>query len=127
MNSQLIKLPKPARPSMRQLKIRLKIRIRNAAVSIIELLQGWLRALLYVIDPPWWKTGERADFYSATPCCGKPMSVLHEDGPRACVEWNPWNRVMQCHRCSAIYVPDPDTDLGVLESDDANDADEPPT
>lgn len=47
-----------------------------------------------------------------TKCCGKPM-VRTEDG-RAVVLWNPYNRVVQCHCCGAIYEPQEEEN----ESDD---------
>ena len=38
------------------------------------------------------------------PCCDYVACVAGADYP---VMWNPFNKVVQCHNCGHIYVPEP--------------------
>ena len=37
------------------------------------------------------------------PCCGYIACIAGADYP---VMWNPYNKVVQCHNCGHIYVPE---------------------
>ena len=41
-----------------------------------------------------------------TPCCGQPMVPIGGGNVgRPCVMFNPYNEVVQCHRCGATWGP----------------------
>jgi len=45
-------------------------------------------------------TGRRAAFL-VTPCCGGGWS--DKDDQKGPIYWNPYNRLVQCHRCGQVF------------------------
>ncbi len=57
---------------------------------------------------------------SVTPCCERPMVAKGH----ACVVYNEFNKVVQCHRCGHVYTPASSEEYLTHSDKDEGDEDE---